>query len=77
FVVSCWLLSKNKPAKITLYPAIFMLVTAVAALVYQAVLNFKNGNYLLLAISLILIVLAFIMTIDVIRVFRRKKELSN
>ncbi|MDD5618630.1 MAG: carbon starvation protein A [Candidatus Omnitrophica bacterium] len=77
FVVSCWLLSKNKPAKITLYPAIFMLVTAVAALVYQAVLNFKNGNYLLLAISLILIVLAFIMTMDVIRVFRRKKELSN
>jgi carbon starvation protein len=73
FVVSCWLVSKNKPAKIILYPAIFMLITTAAALVYQAVANFKNGNYLLLAISLVLVVLAFIMTLDVVKVFRRKK----
>ncbi|MDD5292402.1 MAG: carbon starvation protein A [Candidatus Omnitrophica bacterium] len=77
FVISCWLLSRNKSAKVTLYPAIFMLVTTVAALVYQVVTNFKNGHYSLFAISLILIVLAFIMTIDVIKVFKKKRISSK
>jgi carbon starvation protein len=75
FVISCWLLSrKSKSVKFTLYPAIFMLVTTVAALIYQAVVNFKNGQYLLFAISSILIILAFIMTIDVAKVFKKKNN---
>jgi carbon starvation protein len=73
FVISCWLLSKNKPVKITLYPAVFMLATTIAALIYQVIVNFKNGQYLLFTISCILIILSFIMTLDVINVFRKKK----
>jgi carbon starvation protein len=72
FVMSCWLLSRNKSARVTLYPAIFMLVTTIAALAYEVAANFKNGHYTLFAISLILIVLALVMTMDVVKVFRRK-----
>jgi len=35
FVISAYLLSKNQPTKYTVYPGIFMLVTTVAALIWQ------------------------------------------
>ena len=47
FVISCWLLSKNKPTKFTLYPAIFMLITTLAALIYQVFTYVKSADYLL------------------------------
>lgn len=74
FVISCWLLSKNKPTKKTLYPAIFMLITTIAALGYQFVNHLKNGDYLLLGITLVLAVLALVMTIEVFNVFRKKRQ---
>ena len=73
FVVSCWLLSKNRPTKKTLYPAIFMLITTVAALIYQFTNHLKNGDYLLLSITMILIILALVMTLEVFNVFRKKR----
>lgn len=76
FVVSCWLLSKNKPTKITLIPAIFMLITTIAALIYQIVTYLKGRDYLLLIISIILIFLSLAMTLEVINVFRKKRPIA-
>ena len=74
FVVSCWLLSKNKPTKKTMYPAVFMLITTIAALVYQFMNHLKNCDYLLLGITAVLVVLALVMTIEVFNVFRKKRQ---
>ena len=73
FVVSCWLLSKNKPTNKTLYPAIFMLITTLAALGYQFINHLRNGDYLLLGITVTLVVLALVMTFEVVNVFRKKR----
>ncbi|MFH1622583.1 MAG: carbon starvation protein A [Candidatus Omnitrophota bacterium] len=72
-LISCWLLSKNKPTKKTLYPAIFMLITTLAALGYHFLNHLKNADYLLLGITLVLVVLALVMTMEVIKVFRKKR----
>jgi carbon starvation protein len=72
FVLSCWLLSKKKRARITLWPAIFMLVTTVAALVYQAFKYFSDKDTILFIVTVLLIVLAGFMVYEVLCVFRRK-----
>jgi len=77
FVMSCWLLFKNKPNKITLYPAIFMLVTTVAALFYQTNMYAKKGDVLLVLISSVLIVLAAVMTMEVVKIYRNKKPAAG
>jgi carbon starvation protein len=77
FVLSCWLLSKNKSAKFTLWAAFFMLVTTVAALVYQVIRYFINKEIVLLMVSILLIVLAGFMVSEVskaIPLFLRRKE---
>jgi carbon starvation protein len=68
FVLSCWLLAKNKSAKFTLWPAFFMLVTAVAALVYQVIRYFLNKEFVLLILSILLIVLAGFMVFELMPV---------
>jgi len=67
FVLACWLISKNKPAKIVLVPAVFMLITAVGALILQIIQYLKQGDFFLLLISLSLIILAGLMSFDVLR----------
>jgi carbon starvation protein len=59
FVISCWLLAHKKTLKFTLVPAIFMFVTTIAALVLQARKYFIAKDYLLLAIAVVLLILAF------------------
>ncbi|PIU57755.1 MAG: carbon starvation protein A, partial [Deltaproteobacteria bacterium CG07_land_8_20_14_0_80_38_7] len=56
-VISIWLLSLKKNFLYTLIPAVFMLVTTIAALILQAVKFFRN-NWLLFTICLVLIFLA-------------------
>jgi carbon starvation protein len=75
FVLSCWLLSKNKTTKFTLFPAFFMLITTVFALAFQAGRYFMNKDIVLFAIDICLILLAGFMVREVIRVLfiRRKK----
>ena len=74
FVLSCWLLTKNKSAKFTLWAAFFMLVTTVAALVYQVIRYFINKEIVLLSVSILLIILAGFMVVEVIPViFMRRK----
>jgi carbon starvation protein len=72
FVVTVWLLSRNKPIRYSIYPALFMLVTTIAALLYQLVHFFKQGKAGLGAIAVVLIILALFMVREVICVVRTR-----
>jgi len=75
FVLSCWLLSKNKSAVFTLWAGVFMLITSVAALVIQFIKYFLNKDIVLVIASGALIVLAGFMVREVIPVvFSRRKK---
>jgi carbon starvation protein len=63
-VVTSYLVSIKRPKAFTLYPAIFMLFTTLAALVYQGFQFFKKSQYLLGIISVILICLAATIVYD-------------
>jgi carbon starvation protein len=63
-VVSSYLVAIKRPKKYTLYPAYFMLLTTLAALVYQGTKFFKEGSFLLASVSVLLIVLALIIVYD-------------
>lgn len=70
-VVSSYLVGIKKPAKYTLIPAIFMIVTTIAALLWQAV-NFYAGptpDYFLGNLSIILILLALFVGYEGLSVF--------
>ncbi|MEK6715425.1 MAG: carbon starvation protein A [Candidatus Omnitrophota bacterium] len=73
FVLSCWLLSKKKSAKFTLWPALFMLFTTIAALLLQAVKYFKDKESLLFSVAVILIILAGIMVWDAVPVIFKRR----
>ncbi|MBI5145231.1 MAG: carbon starvation protein A [Candidatus Omnitrophica bacterium] len=66
FVLTCWLLGKNKSTKFTLAPAIFILMTTLAALFFQVIKYFKEKNTVLLIVSILLIILAGFMVYEVI-----------
>ncbi len=63
-VVSSYLVSIKRPKTFTIYPAIFMLVTTLAALFYQGYFFFKESQYLLGFTVVILICLAVIIVYD-------------
>ena len=73
FVLSCWLLSKHKPSGFTVWPAFFMLFTAVGALLFQAVKYAKTNNHLLLGIDIALMVLAGFMVYEVTMVMYNRR----
>ncbi len=77
FVVTAWLLGKNKSIKYTVYPAFFMLITTVAALLYQLVGFVEGGKIGLSVIAVILIVLAVFMLLEVVNVIRRRFKRST
>jgi len=74
FVISCWLFSKNKQTKFTIYPAIFMLITAMAALVVLTMQRYKAQDYLLTGISIVLMALAAFITVEVAQFFLKGKR---
>jgi carbon starvation protein len=59
-VVSSYLVAIKRPKKYTLYPAYFMLLTTLAALVYQGMRFFRDGSFLLANVTVLLIVLALV-----------------
>lgn len=63
-VVSSYLVGVKRPKKYTIIPAYFMLLTTLAALVYQGINFFRNRGYLLAAVSALLIILALIIVYD-------------
>jgi carbon starvation protein len=74
FVLTCWLLSKRKSIRYTLWPALFMVITTIASLIVQLVKYFRQKDPILFFISLALIILAVSMLSEVIKVMliRRK-----
>ncbi|MEI6631929.1 MAG: carbon starvation CstA 5TM domain-containing protein, partial [bacterium] len=72
FVLSCWLLSKNKPAGLTLWAAFFMLITTVAALFLQAGRYYQNKDMVLFIISLVLIALSGFMCWEIVPVVLKR-----
>jgi carbon starvation protein len=72
FVVTAWLLARNKTLKYTLYPALFMLVTTVIALAYQLVQFIGQGKITLSVIAAVLIVLAIFMLLEVTKVIKKR-----
>ena len=72
-VISLILLTLKKPTCYTFYPAIFMLVTTVSAIIYQTLQFFSKGNFLLVFVGVVLIILTVIIVIEAITVFRRYK----
>ena len=63
-VVSSYLVGIKRPKKYTVYPAIFMLLTTLGALVYQGYIFFKTKSYLMGTVSVVLIILAAIIVFD-------------
>lgn len=74
FVLSCWLISKNKTTKFTLLPAFFMLITALTALIFQGVKYFTQKDILLLVVSVTLIILAGFMVYEIAPVILIRKK---
>jgi carbon starvation protein len=66
FVLSCWLLAKKKTIKFTLVPAFFMLITTVAALLFQIKRYLEQGEVILFIVSSFLIILAGFMVYEVV-----------
>ncbi|MBM3254543.1 MAG: carbon starvation protein A, partial [Candidatus Omnitrophica bacterium] len=77
FVLSAWLLSRNKNVNFTFIPAIFMLLTTVGALIYQVYKFFLKQDFLIVSISVILIILAVYMVFEVLKKFFQKGLNSN
>ncbi len=71
-VVSCWLVGRGKPRLATLLPAIFMLATTVAALVWQARQFLKVGQNLLAGIAVCLVILALFIAAEARSLLRRQ-----
>lgn len=72
FVLSCWLLSKKKTAKFTLWPAFFMFATTVTALLFQLNKYLAQKDTVLSLITASLIVLAGFMIMEVVSALRRR-----
>ncbi len=74
-VISAWLLSKKRPTIYSLLPAVFMLLTSIAALVFQIMTYFKTKDYGLIVISGVLIISAAFLCSEIFLSFR--KTLKN
>lgn len=76
-VVTAWLLSHEKSIKFTLLPSLIMLVTTIAALIYQIIRFIKTQDWLLVVIAFALLGLAFyiLLEVDIIlwRAFKNKR----
>lgn len=75
-VVSSYLVGVKRPKKYTIYPAWFMLITTIGALLYQGYHFFLSKSYLLGSVTIILITLALIIVYDARKIlFSRKNKM--
>jgi len=75
-VMSTYLLARRKPTGYTLYPALFMLVTTLGALVWQIRGFLRAGNHLLSTIGIILVLLALFLVAENVRMVAGKRKMS-
>jgi carbon starvation protein len=74
-VLTAYLFSKGRPKLYTLLPAVFMLVTTMAALVYMIFHFYLSKKYLLLIIDGLLLILAFILVQEAVKYLKKKERL--
>lgn len=76
FVLSCWLLSKKKPARVVLWSAFFMFITTITALLFQAVRYFMQRDVILFIVAIILIISATFIVLEIVPILlvRKKKD---
>jgi carbon starvation protein len=72
-VITVYFFAMKQPTKFTLYPAIFMLITTVAALSIKTFEFFKTKKIMLGSIGTILIILAVFIVIESFKVVKRLK----
>ena len=75
-VVSCWLLARGRSAKVTLVPALLMLVTTIGAFGWQIAVAWKGTSgsgpdRLIVAIDVVLVALAFFVLAEAWTLLRR------
>jgi carbon starvation protein len=75
-VVFSYMISIKKPARHILYPAVFMLTTTLAALIWQGIKFFRQHNVLLFTVTALLFILALFMIREVI-VWRKSLSSKN
>jgi len=73
-IVSSYFVGVKRPKVYTIYPAHFMLITTLAALVYQGYNFFKAKSYLLGSVSVVLIVLAVFIVYDARKILFSKSK---
>ncbi|MCM8765501.1 MAG: carbon starvation protein A [Candidatus Omnitrophica bacterium] len=73
-VIFTWLISQKRRFFFVTFPAIFMLLTTLGALLYQFKIFLKERNFLLGGIDLVLVLLALFMIFEVkkVRLFKKK-----
>jgi len=77
-VVSSYLVGIKRPKKYTVYPALFMLLTTLGALIYQGYHFFQSQKYLLGCVTVIMIFLAAIIVYDARTIlFSRQTEIMS
>ena len=76
FVIATWLMVMGKPTKFALYPAIFMIVTTIGALVWQSYRFYSQPepNIFLGTVAVFLIILALFVGYEGIATLRGRKE---
>ncbi len=75
--VSSWLVMKGKKYFFALFPALFMVATTVTALIILLMDYIKKGNYILIAVDLLLFLLSFGVIVLAVNVFIRKKGVKT
>ena len=76
FVIATWLMAMGKPTKFALYPAIFMIVTTIGALVWQSYRFYSQPepNIFLGTAAVLLIILALFVGYEGMATLKGRKE---
>ncbi len=75
--VAGWLVLKGKKYFFALFPALFMLATTITALVILFLDYIKNGNYILIAVDILLFLLSLGVVVLAVKIFFKKDRRSG
>ena len=73
-VLTSWFLSKSRLLRFTLLPAVFMLVTTIAALIFKIKEYAMGGQHALLTIAVVLLMLALFIMYEALRHVRKRRN---
>ena len=79
-VISVMLIKMGRPARYTLVPMIFVLITASWAAILKLIEWYQEGNWLLVSIDVIVVITTFMVILEaasVIAKFRKQNRLEN